>query len=147
MLLQEMEDSIKRGHPTRITQTLKFFLPMFYAAGSYNYANETMELLHNVEHDWPKDFATAGVSAMLVNLRGCHEDFKATDIRVKHLNDDIKEHTDGSNATPAVLKKITPALGHIKQSTDTLYEELGIEQTNQKHTHVSQRHDVQPWLP
>ncbi|KAH6886597.1 hypothetical protein BKA70DRAFT_1573928 [Coprinopsis sp. MPI-PUGE-AT-0042] len=143
VLLREMQDSVKRGHPTRITRMLKFWLLTFYASGSYNYANETMELLHNVIHDWPKPFADVALSAMLVNPHGKHEDWKPTDIRVEHLNDDIKEHAHGPNATPELLEKITPAIGYIDEYIDTLFQDLGVEAQNQKHIHVSQRRDVQ----
>ncbi|KAF6754556.1 hypothetical protein DFP72DRAFT_753435, partial [Ephemerocybe angulata] len=141
--LMEMQSAIKHGHPGRIMRILKLWLPMFYAAGSYNYANETMELLHNSEHDWPKPYASTAISGMVVNPRGRKADCKPTDIRVEHLNDRVKEHTDGSNASPAVLEKITPAMGHVQEYTDLLFEDLGVERQNQKHSHVSQQRDIQ----
>ena len=143
MLLREMQSAVKLGHAGRIHRTLRFWLPIFYAAGSYNYANETMELLHNLEHDWPKPFAKFNMASMLVNPRGRAGDWKPTDICVEHLNDRIKEHAHGSNATPELLTKITPAMGHIQAFTDRLFEDLGVEAQNQKHKHVSQRRDVQ----
>ncbi|RXW12444.1 hypothetical protein EST38_g13409 [Candolleomyces aberdarensis] len=143
MLLREMRSGVKLGHIGRVIRMLKFWLPIFYAAGSYNYANETMELLHNLEHDWPKPFATVNANGMLVNPHGRDGDWKPTDIRVEHLNDRVKEHAHGSNASPAVLEKVTPAMGHVQEYTDQLLEELGVEAQNQKHAHVRQQRDVQ----
>ncbi|KAG5640172.1 hypothetical protein DXG03_000753 [Asterophora parasitica] len=97
----------------------KYWTPMFYASGSYNYANECMELFHNITHDWPPaaDFASVAYNGMLENPSGERGKFKPTDIRVEHLDNDIKERAHGSNATPAIREKTTPALGHILTST------------------------------
>jgi hypothetical protein len=141
--LTEMQSAIKHGHPTRIKRVLKLWLPMFYAAGSYNYANETMELLHNTEHDWPEPYADTAMGGMVVNPHGRKLGCKPTDIRVEHLNDQIKEHTDGANASPELLEKITPAMGHVHEMTEGLFEDLGVERQNQKHKHVSQQRDIQ----
>ncbi|KAF8178739.1 hypothetical protein BJ912DRAFT_1033225 [Pholiota molesta] len=143
MTLREMQHAIKYGHPQCIQRMIKFWLPMFYAAGSYNYANECMELLHNMIHDWPKDFAQVAFNGMLVNPSGKPGEFKPTDIRVEHLNDRIKERAHGSNATPDLLSKITPAMGHISQLTDRLFSDLNIEHQNQQHVHVSQHRDIE----
>jgi hypothetical protein len=43
---------------------------MYYGGGSYNSSNELMELLHNVEHDWPKESADVVFDGMLVNTTG-----------------------------------------------------------------------------
>ncbi|KAG6819049.1 hypothetical protein H0H93_015957 [Arthromyces matolae] len=143
MTLREMRDGIRNGHPTRITRMIKWWLPMFYAGGSYNYANECMELLHNIIHDWPRDYATVAFNGMLVNPSGQPGKFKETDLRVEHLNDVIKERTHGSNATPEVLEKTTPALGHVRRLTDILFDELGVEYQNQRHAEVGQRKDIE----
>ncbi|KAF6743280.1 hypothetical protein DFP72DRAFT_1101243 [Ephemerocybe angulata] len=79
---------------------------------------------------------------MFFNPRGRIEDFKPTDIRVEHLNDRIKERAHGANATPAVLEKIVPAMGHVQNLTDKIFEEMGIEELNQRHTHVGQEKDI-----
>ena len=143
MTLREMRHAIKHGHPTRIHRMIKYWLPMFYTAGSYNYANECMELLHNVCHDWPKDYAQVAFNGMLVNPSGRADGWNETDLRVEHLNDDIKERAHGSNATPNLLEKITPAMGHVQNLTDQLFEDLGVEQQNQRHADVLQHRDVQ----
>lgn len=62
---------------------------------------------------------------------------------MEHLNDRIKERAHGTNATPDMLAKITPAMGHVSQLTDQLFSDLGTEYQNQKHTHVSQHKDVE----
>lgn len=138
-----MQHAIKYGHPQRIQRMIKFWLPIYYAAGSYNYANKCMELLHNMIHDWPKDFAQVVFNGMLVNPSGKAGEFKPTDIRVEHLNDQIKERAHGSNATPNLLSKITPAMGHLSQLTDRLFSDLNIEHQNQQHIHVSQHRDIE----
>ncbi|EDR06303.1 uncharacterized protein LACBIDRAFT_300405 [Laccaria bicolor S238N-H82] len=143
MTLREMQHAIKHGHPQRISRMIKYWLPMFYAAGSHNYANECMELLHNVTHDWPKDYASVAFNGMLVNPSGKPDGWKPTDIRVEHLNDKIKERAHGSNATPDVLEKTTPALGHVQILTDRLFEDLGIEKINQEHAKVLQHKDIE----
>jgi hypothetical protein len=67
MTMRDMRDSIKRGHPMRLRRMLKYWTPMFYAGGGYNYSNELMELLHNIEHDWPRQAAQTIFNGMLVN--------------------------------------------------------------------------------
>ncbi|KAF9542265.1 hypothetical protein CPC08DRAFT_738717 [Agrocybe pediades] len=143
MSIREMQHAIKHGHPQRIRRVIKYWLPMFYAAGSYNYANECMELLHNNLHDWPKDYAAAAFNGMLVNPSGQPDGFKPTDIRVEHLNDRIKERAHGSNATPEILEKITPAMGHVQDLTNKIFNELGVEYLNQRHAKVLQHKDIQ----
>jgi hypothetical protein len=87
---------------------------MYYAGGSYNYAHETMELLHNIIHDWPKPTAEILEASMIFNTKGGPDDFLEGDMGVEHFNDVIKEQVHSSNATPALLEKIVPALGHIQ---------------------------------
>ena len=143
MTLREMQHAIKHGHPQQILRMIKFWLPMFYAAGSHNYANECMELLHNFTHDWPMDYAHVAFNGMLVNPSGKPDGWKPTDIRVEHLNDKIKECAHGSNVTPEVLKKTPLALGHVQALTDQLFEDLGVEKINQDHASVLQHKDVE----
>lgn len=143
MTLREMQHAVKHGHPDRIKRMIKYWLPMFYAAGSHNYANECMELLHNITHDWPPEYAKVAFNGMLVNPSGKVDGWKPTDIRVEHLNDKIKEHAHGPNATPDVLEKISPALGHLQQLSGQLFQDIGVEAKNQKHAKVSQQKDVE----
>ncbi|KAK6984408.1 hypothetical protein R3P38DRAFT_2575985, partial [Favolaschia claudopus] len=70
MTLREMRHAIKHGHPSRVRRMLKYWAPMFYAGGSYNYAHETMELLHNIIHDWPTQTAEILEAGMIFNTRG-----------------------------------------------------------------------------
>ncbi|KAF8997527.1 hypothetical protein BDQ17DRAFT_1309756 [Cyathus striatus] len=121
---------------------IKYWMPMFYAAGCYNYANECMETLHNIIHDWPMPYADVAFKGIFFNPQGHNEDFKPTDIHVEHLNDRIKEHAHGTNVTPMILEKIVPAMGYVQNLTDHIFEEMGIEQLNQHHAHVSQTKDV-----
>lgn len=67
MTLREMRHAIKYGHPERMERILKYWTPMFYAGGSFNYANESMELLHNLNHDWPSDISPILRGGMLIN--------------------------------------------------------------------------------
>jgi hypothetical protein len=67
MTLREMRHAIKYGHPERMERMLKYWTPMFYAGGSFNYANESMELLHNLNHDWPPDISPILRGGMLIN--------------------------------------------------------------------------------
>ncbi|KAJ7506208.1 hypothetical protein B0H11DRAFT_2169972 [Mycena galericulata] len=134
MTLREMRHAIKHGHPGRIRRMLKYWAPMFYAGGSYNYAHETMELLHNIIHDWPKQTAEILEAGMLFNTKGGPADFLEGDMGVEHFNDVIKEHVHGSNASPALLEKI-----HL---TAQMYRDLGVEDLNQHHAKVRQHKDV-----
>jgi hypothetical protein len=81
MTVREIRIAIKHGHPERMQRMLKYWTPMFYAGGSYHYANESMELLHNLEHDWHKETALVLGAGMLVNNKGTSAKFKETDIR------------------------------------------------------------------
>ncbi|KAF8986526.1 hypothetical protein BDQ17DRAFT_1393664 [Cyathus striatus] len=135
LTLQEMHDTVKQGHPTWVLHMIKFWMPMFYAAGCYNYSNECMEMLHNIIHDWPTPYADIAFKGMFFNPQGRVEDFKPTDIHVEHLNDCIKEHAH-------VLEKIVPAMGYVQDLTDHIFDEMGVEDLNQIHRHVSQSKDI-----
>lgn len=143
MTLHEMRNAVKLGHPRRILCVLKFWAPMFYAGGGYNYSHETMELLHNLIHDWPADTAEVYLAAMLVNTTGRKEAFKEGDLDVEHLNNVIKARAHGPNATPKLLEKITPAIGEIRQLVQQLFDDLDVEDIYQRHAHVKQDKDVQ----
>ena len=146
MTLREMRRAIKYGHPTRIHRMLKYWMPMFYAGGSYNYANECMETLHNLNTDWPEDTAQILLPAMLVNTTGNEDGFKECDLDVEHLNNNIKARAHGTNASPDLLKNVTPAIGELKGLTDQLFHDLGVEAVYQRHHHVQQTKDVEVLL-
>ncbi|KAF7302967.1 hypothetical protein MKEN_01259400 [Mycena kentingensis (nom. inval.)] len=143
MTLREMRHSIRLGHPRRMLTMVKFWTPMFYAGGSFNYANESMELLHNMIHDWPADSARVLLASMLACSGKPGAVFLEMDMRVEHHNDRIKEHVKGPNASPAYLERITPALGPAHELTDELYEEMGIQSQTQRHAHVKQHKTVE----
>ncbi|KAJ7048514.1 hypothetical protein C8F01DRAFT_1190212 [Mycena amicta] len=142
MTVQEMRHAIKHGHPERMVHMLKFWTPMFYAGGGYNYSNESMELLHNLKHDWPADISPILRAGMLMNNKGGRANFKETDIRVEHFNGTIKSHAHGVNARPGLLEKITPAIGHIQHLTEQIFDDLGVNDEDQHHAHVQQHTDV-----
>ncbi|KAJ6505903.1 hypothetical protein C8R47DRAFT_967587 [Mycena vitilis] len=142
MTLREMRHAIKHGHPERMERMLKYWVPMYYAGGGYNYANELMELLHNLNHDWPADISPILRGGMLVNNPGRRTTFKEADIRVEQLNKSIKSHAHGVNARPALLEKITPAIGHVQNLTDQVCVELGVDIENKHHAKVRQVKDV-----
>jgi len=110
--------AIKHGHPGRILCMMKFWTPMFYAGGGYNYAHELMELLHNYHHDWPQDTADVLFAGMLVNTTGGENSFLEGDLDCEHLNRKIKGRTNEPNVTPEVLAKVTPALGHMRHAAN-----------------------------
>lgn len=142
MTLREMQHAVKHGHPARILRMIKYWMPMFYAAGSYNYSNECMELLHNYIHDWPKNYAQVAFNGMLVNPHGKLDGFKPADLGLEHLNDKIKERSHGPNATPEMLEKITPIMGIVSALTGQLFDDIGVDSLNQRHSAVSQHADV-----
>lgn len=143
MTLREMHHAIKHGHPTCVFHMLKYWTPMFYAGQSYNYANECMELSHNLLHDWPPDSAKALLAGMLVNNFGRKDGFVEADLNCEHLNRRIQALTHGPNVTPRMLALAAPAVGHIRHLTEDLFREMGVEEQNQKHSHVQQHKDVQ----
>ncbi|KAJ7684985.1 hypothetical protein DFH06DRAFT_1313354 [Mycena polygramma] len=124
MTVREMRHAIKHGHPERMERMLKYWTPMFYAGGGFNYANESMELLHNLNHDWPPDISPILRGGMLMN------------------NQVIKSHAHGANARPGLLEKITPAIGHVQELTEQIFEDLGVNDEDQHHAHVQQHKDV-----
>ncbi|KAJ6612480.1 hypothetical protein B0H10DRAFT_1807499, partial [Mycena sp. CBHHK59/15] len=142
MTLREMRHAIKHGHPERMERMLKYWTPMFYAGGSFNYANELMELLHNLNHDWPSDISPILRNGMLMNNQGKATTFKETDIRVEQFNKTIKSHAHGANARPGLLEKITPAIGHIQELTEQIFEDLGVSDEDQHHAKVKQHKDI-----
>jgi hypothetical protein len=127
MTMQEMWHAMRHGHPKWMQRMIKYWASMFYARGGYNYANECMELLHNLIHNWLKDTATILYNGILVNTTGDPRKFKETDFWVEQFNKTIKSHTSGANACLGVLKKITPALDHVQGLTEQLFLDLGLE--------------------
>ncbi|KAK7007163.1 hypothetical protein R3P38DRAFT_3212828 [Favolaschia claudopus] len=119
MTLREMRNAIKHGHPSRVRRMLKYWAPMFYAGGSYNYAHETMELLHNIIHDWPSQTAEILEAGMIFNTQGDRDTHLEGDLCVEHFNDVIKEH--------------------VKD----VHKDLGVEEVNQHHAKVRQHKDVE----
>ncbi|KAI0703003.1 hypothetical protein BC835DRAFT_1404175 [Cytidiella melzeri] len=130
---EEMRHAIKHGHPTRMLRMLKYWTPMFYAGGSYNYSNE----------DWPSNLAHVILAGMLVNTTGRKDGFKEGDLDVEHLNKSIKGRAHGANASAGLLEKVTPALGHVQQLTQQVSQQLGLDELNQQHSHVGQEKDIE----
>ncbi|KAI0313721.1 hypothetical protein OF83DRAFT_1209478 [Amylostereum chailletii] len=118
-------------------------MPMFYARGSFNYANKLMELNHNAYGDWPPEATPTLIAGMLVNTTGNEGGFCESDLDVEHLNDKIKECTHEPNATLHLLEKITLALGHAQDLTARVFQELGVQSIKEHHAEVKQQKDVQ----
>ncbi|KAJ7810639.1 hypothetical protein B0H14DRAFT_3090741 [Mycena olivaceomarginata] len=116
-----MRHAIQHGLPEWMERMLKYWTPMFYAGGSFNYANE---------------------AGMFINNQGKRTTFKETDIHVKQFYKSIKSHAHGSNARPGLLEKITPAIGHIQELSENIFVNLGVFNEDQRHTDVSQHKDV-----
>ncbi|KAJ7671738.1 hypothetical protein B0H17DRAFT_948196 [Mycena rosella] len=142
MTVREMRHAIKHGDPERMERMLKYWTPMFYAGGSFNYANELMELLHNLNHDWPPDISPILRGGMIMNTQGKAAKFKETDIHVEQFNKTIKSHAHGVNARPGLLEKITPAIGHVQELTEKVFEDLGVLDEDQHHAKVKQHKDI-----
>jgi hypothetical protein len=89
---------------------------MFYVGGSFNYANEAMELLHNLNHDWPSDISPILRGGMFMNNQGKRDTFKETDIRVEHFNKNIKSHAHGANLNfPSDTDNIADDIAELEQ--------------------------------
>jgi hypothetical protein len=129
MMLREMCHAIKHGHPEHMEQMLKYWAPMYYAGGGYNYAKKLMELLHNLNHNRPVDISPLIRGGMLTNNAGRATSFKETDIQVEQFNKSIKSHAHGVNTQPALLGKVTPALpvGHVQNLTNQICVELDVD--------------------
>lgn len=146
MTMHETRPAIKYGHPERLKRMFKYYVPMFYGGGSYNYSNKLMELLHNMEHDWPPECANITFDGMIVNTTGKEAAFTEGDICVEQMNDSIKEKAHGVNASPEYLEKITPALGVLHHLTEHVYADLGVEEINLLHAKVKQHVDVRGYI-
>lgn len=142
MTVREMRHAIKHGHPQRIYRMIKFCAPMFYGGSSYNYANESLELLHNLRHDWPEDTAEVLLAGMLVNTTGRSDGFVEGDMAMEHANKLIKGRAEGPGASPELLSKSTPAICHVQHLNDQLFKALYVKEAYQRHSHVSQEADV-----
>ena len=83
---------------------------MLYSGRSYNYLNELIELLHNMEDDWPPECANITFDGMLVNTTGKEAGYTEGNICVEQMNDSIKEKAHGVNASPKqpAQKNINP---------------------------------------
>ncbi|KAJ7629163.1 hypothetical protein DFH06DRAFT_1006324, partial [Mycena polygramma] len=138
MTIREMRHAIKHGHPERMEHMFKYWTPVFYAGGSDNYANESMELLHNLNHDWPEDISPILCDSMLINNQGKPAKHKEVDILLLPY----KSHAHDANAQPSLLEKIAPAIGHVQDVTTRMFEDLGVHDEDQHHVHVCQHKDV-----
>lgn len=103
---------------------------MFYGEESYNYTNKDMELLHNLEHNWPHNTAKVVLSGMLVNTTGWLDGFMEANLDLEHLNKNIKGQAHESNTSSALLEKIKSALREAQHLTQQACTDLGIEELN-----------------
>ncbi|KIY72127.1 hypothetical protein CYLTODRAFT_389379 [Cylindrobasidium torrendii FP15055 ss-10] len=142
MTLREMRHAISMGHPSRILTILKHWMPMFYAAKSYNYAQEMMELLCNLIIEWPDDTSRVMQFGMLFNGQGRRHHHKEADIANEQYNKTIKSHIHGTNSSPTSLQTHAPAQAHLEELTDNLFDALGVQSASERHTKVQQHADI-----
>lgn len=54
LIMREFNDAIKAGDSGRIKLSLKTLVAYYRGSGRTKYAHETLHVLHNLEHVWPK---------------------------------------------------------------------------------------------
>lgn len=54
LIMREFNDAIKAGDSGRIKLSLKTLVVYYRGSGRTKYAHETLHVLHNLEHVWPK---------------------------------------------------------------------------------------------
>lgn len=86
LLLREFTDAIKAGDSGRILHVLESWVHAYRAQGRTKYAHETLHLLHNLKHVWPKEVRDTVLRNWLVNTTNRPYAFLEVDLLQEHLN-------------------------------------------------------------
>ncbi|KAI0038309.1 hypothetical protein FA95DRAFT_1551310 [Auriscalpium vulgare] len=134
----ELRHGIKFGDTGSMEDTLPYLLCRFAGGGNHKYANEVLELLQSLHHEWPKELSTfVRERAWLVNMKGHRDSFLPVDMAQEHNVKDVKVtyRSQGPNAGWDLLYKRGPAIPRvrfIRQHFETLFPSLrrGVSHTS-----------------
>ncbi|KAI0071152.1 hypothetical protein K474DRAFT_1582656, partial [Panus rudis PR-1116 ss-1] len=109
---------------------LKVLALGYRGAGRSKYAHETMSLIHNLVHVWPKPLRDIVLKNWLVNPTGKPDSWLPVDLMQEHINYWVKVvyKAHGSNASFEWLKTITPCIDFLRQLATQINQELGSRQ-------------------
>uniref|UniRef100_D8PYY4 DUF6589 domain-containing protein n=1 Tax=Schizophyllum commune (strain H4-8 / FGSC 9210) TaxID=578458 RepID=D8PYY4_SCHCM len=130
LLLREFTDAIKAGDSGRIVHILESYVHVYRAQGRHKYAHETLHLLHNLKHVWPKEVRDIVLRNWLVNTTNRPNAFLEVDLLQEHLNYWIKNffQAHGSNASWAWLATISPCIQILRSLANQVHKALGGKQ-------------------
>ncbi|KAI0071978.1 hypothetical protein K474DRAFT_1605970 [Panus rudis PR-1116 ss-1] len=130
LVLRAFTEAIKSGASGRIVLLLKVLALAYRGAGRPKYAYETMTLINNLVHVWPKPLRDIVLNNWLVNPTGKPDSWLPVDLLQEHMNYWIKVvyKAHGSNASFEWLKTITPCIDFLRQLATQINQELGSRQ-------------------
>ncbi|KAH6895069.1 hypothetical protein BKA70DRAFT_1407238 [Coprinopsis sp. MPI-PUGE-AT-0042] len=91
MVTKELVAAIKDCDFGRMEDVLVDLAFIFRGAGSTNYANEILHLLHNLKIAWTPEFANIMCDNMIVNVSGLPGHGMGIDLNLEHLINYLKE--------------------------------------------------------
>ncbi|KAH9929201.1 uncharacterized protein B0H18DRAFT_1154576 [Fomitopsis serialis] len=130
LILREFCDSIKAGDSGRLIIILKILTLSYRGSGRTKYAQETLYLVHNLVHLWPKPLRDIIIKNWLVNTTGKPNHWYPVDLLQEHNIFWTKTiyNAQGSGASWDWLEMISPCINILRQLVTSMNEALGSKQ-------------------
>ncbi|TFY52109.1 hypothetical protein EVJ58_g10195 [Rhodofomes roseus] len=144
LVLREFNDAIKAGDSGRLVVLLKVLALTYRGSGRTKYAQETLYLIHNLEHVWPKPLRKIILNNWLVNTTGKPNHWYPVDMLQEHNIFWTKTiyNAQGSGASWEWLEMISPCITVLRQLVTSMNDALGSKQGT-KHAPPDLTRDIQ----
>jgi len=130
LVLRELCDAIKAGDSGRLIIVLKVLALSYRGSGRTKYAQESLYLIHNLVHLWPKPLRNIIVNNWLVNTTGKPNHWYPVDLLQEHNIFWTKTiyNVQGSGASWDWLEMISPCITVLRQLVTSMNHALGSKQ-------------------
>ncbi|KAH9912367.1 uncharacterized protein B0H18DRAFT_1127286 [Fomitopsis serialis] len=144
LVLREFSDAIKAGDSGRIILVLKVLALSYRGSGRTKYAQETLHVIHNLTHIWPKPLRTIVINNWLVNTTGKPNHWYPVDLLQEHNIFWTKRiySAQGSGASWDWLEITSPCIGALRHLVTSMNDALGSRQ-GIKHAEPDLRRDIE----
>ncbi|KAJ3555923.1 hypothetical protein NM688_g2309 [Phlebia brevispora] len=136
LIAREFTDAIKAGDSGRVVLSLKMLALVYRGTGRTKYAQETLFVIHNITHVWPKPLRHIILNNWLVNPTGRANSFVPIDLLQEHNNFWIKVMyaAQGSAASWEWLATISPCIMLLRSLATQMNDTLGSKQGTKHHS-------------
>ncbi|KAH9915834.1 uncharacterized protein B0H18DRAFT_1040104 [Fomitopsis serialis] len=130
LILRELTDSIKAGDSGRLVIILKTMALSYRGSGRTKYAQETLFVIHNLAHVWPKPLRAIMINNWLVNTTGKPDHWYPVDLLQEHNIFWTKTiyNAQGSGASWDWLEMISPCINILRRLVTSVNDTLGSRQ-------------------